>query len=564
MPQFKRSLPWLAVCAACAAWTAPPAAAQQPDAGSLLRELRPLPAPPAPPAAAVSTPAAPRVAGPAAATVTVSSFRLTGVRLLPEAALQAALAPYRDRPLSFEALQQAADAVAAVYSQQGYLVRAQLPPQDLASGVLTIAVIEGRLADVRTDLQGGGSRLREATAQRFMLARQQLGQPLRADHLQRGINLLNDLPGVQADLVLEPGAQEGESRAVVRLRDKPLVSGVLQADNVGVRSTGSARLLANLALDGALGLGDQAALTALKTTHSSYARLGAGLPLGGDGLRLGLAASALRYAYDADGRHFDGDAKTLSASAIYPLVRGNARNLNLLLNADHKRFGNRIAGVVVNDKTIRLGTVTLSGDQRDDLGGGGYWAASLGLGAGRLNLSGNASDLAVDQAGAGRQGSFSKLALSLARLQQIDARHSAWLSVNGQAANKNLDSAEKTGLGGSSGVRAYGAGAASGDNGWLLTAEWRWAPLDTLQLSAFYDRGGVQRDRRPFAGTAQPNTLVVAGAGVGLRWIAPQGINLSASAAWPVQDNKLSAAALLAADGTRSAPRVWLTLSKSL
>ena len=551
----------LALCV-CAVMSA--SAQQQPDAGSLSREAerreQTLPQRSTPPTEPGSTvaPAAPTLS------VRVDGYVLSGVTLVPETELQKSLDPYKGRTLSFKELQKAADAVAAAYRQRGYLVRASLPEQDLSTGMVKIAVVEGRLSGLRVDTGGKPTRLQEATVRRFMLARQQMGQPLQADALQRGINLVNDLPGMKADLVLEPGQRDGESQAIVRVREGALVNGHVQLDNTGVRSTGSVRLLGNLNLDDPLGLGDQAGLNLLKSEGSTYGRLVYGLPLGGDGLRLNGAASMLDYAYNASGTRFAGTAHIASLSMTYPLHRASDSNLSIGLNVDSKRFENTAAGVELNNKRARVGTLSLSGDLSDALGGGGVWLGGLNWVNGDFDLSRNAGDFSVDQAGAQCNGSFTKWQWNLARLQQISPRSSGWLAVSGQRAGKNLDSSEKFGIGGPGGVRAYPAGEASGDDGWLLTAEWRYQLDANVQLSGFYDRGGIQRDHQRYSGTANPNTVVLSGAGVGARWMLGGDLVLSASAAWRIGENPLRDAGGMDSDGTRRKPRLWLSVSKTL
>jgi len=93
------------------------------------------------------------------------------------------------------------------------------------------------------------------------------------------------------------------------------------------------------------------------------------------------------------------------------------------------------------------------------------------------------------------------------------------LSVNGQQASKNLDSAEKMSLGGPFAVRAYPSGEASGDKGYVATAEIRHT-LDQqllpgqLMLSGFIDSGMVEINAKPFI--QGDNQRRLSGAGVGL------------------------------------------------
>ena len=102
-----------------------------------------------PASAALPTPAP---VAEAEATTLVSGFDLQGNSLLDPAALQALLQRWLG-PRTLAELGQAAQAVQAQYSRAGYgAVVAYLPPQAVANGTVTIAVLEGRLA--RVTVQG--------------------------------------------------------------------------------------------------------------------------------------------------------------------------------------------------------------------------------------------------------------------------------------------------------------------------------------------------------------------------------------------------------------------------
>lgn len=165
-------------------------------------------------------------------------------------------------------------------------------------------------------------------------------------------------------------------------------------------------------------------------------------------------------------------------------------------------------------------TLTLNGDARDALLGGGISVFSLAYNGGRLNIETPAART-IDDATARANGRFDKWNLNLLRMQSLSERLSAYFSLSGQKANKNLDSSEKFILGGANGVRAYPQGEASGDSGYVATAELRYALNfsslpGVLQPFMFVDAGGVTINQSPFAASA--NTRHLAGGGIGLSW----------------------------------------------
>jgi hemolysin activation/secretion protein len=189
----------------------------------------------------------------------------------------------------------------------------------------------------------------------------------------------------------------------------------------------------------------------------------------------------------------------------------------------------------------------------------------VNVGSGRVNLSANAASLAADQAGPRTAGAYTRLSWNLARLQSLSQRSSLWLSGSGQVARSNLDSAEKFGLGGANGVRAYPSLEGSGDSGWLATAEWRYGMRDDLQWGAFYDHGEVRVSHdSSYAGAPAINQLVLKGAGVGLNWSAFGRYTVRARVAQRIGGNPLASPTTgNDSDGSLRRTRVWLALVAS-
>ena len=100
------------------------------------------------------TPTAPRAAPeakPDQTTLVVKRFDLQGVQLLSTDVVQDSLKAWRDRPVTFDDLQKACEAVEALYRKKGYIVQAILPQQKIADGILIIQVIEAKLGAVIVD-----------------------------------------------------------------------------------------------------------------------------------------------------------------------------------------------------------------------------------------------------------------------------------------------------------------------------------------------------------------------------------------------------------------------------
>jgi hemolysin activation/secretion protein len=540
-----------------------------PDAGSLLREERREPRT-VPPAASEIAPIPASTQAPTAGVrFTVTSFRLQGVTLLPEADLQAVLAPWCNRPIVFADLERAEQAVADAYRARGWLARPQLPQQDLVGGVVTLRVTESRLGEVRIDDDGLSLRFDRGRILLAATARQQPGQPLRLDDLDRAVNLLNDTPGLHASAALAPGTKPGETDLVIKPQDQPAWSGKLTLDDDSPRATGAVRLGVDLALNSPTGIGDQAVLDASSTgAGNAFLSLAYTRPVGNDGWRVGLNGSLMEYrlgqTFAPLGAH--GNSGTYGLRATYPLVRSSRRNAALTLSAERSRLLNVAGGVVVSDKRLTDLGVGVDGDASDDLGGYGDTQWGLALTSGRVDLSANAADERADAAGPRSAGRDIRLAWNLARLQQAGRSGAIWLSANGQFADRNLDSAAKFSLGGAHGVRAYPALEGTGDNGWLASAEWRVPVLPGLQWLAFYDQGSVRVNQHAdFAGAPARERIDLRGVGMGIHWALFDRASLRAQLAHRLGTNPLADPATgHDSDGSLHALRLWLSLAASL
>ena len=563
MPRAPQSLSPLAACLFLI--LASTAQAQTPPTGEdLLREAeraasrtrRPDLPPPAQPAP--SKPAA-------SVAVVVKRFDVQGAKLLDAETVQAVLKPWVGQTSDLASLQRAADALVEAYRRSGYLARAWLPEQEIRDGVVLIRVAEGRLSGLRIENRGAPRALPEARVREFMLARQREGEPLRTDDIQRAVTLLNEMPGMHAASVLEPGEKDGDSRIVVAVTDAPLVTGSALLDNTGARATGEARALVNLALNGPLARGEQWTLTTFASEGSKYARAGLSLPAGNDGLRASVQASGLHYGYSLNTVRYSGNANTVGGTLNYPVQRSAERNLNLQGSVERKSFKNLVAGIELSRKHIDLMTLGFNLDSLDDWAGGGVWIVSGQLAAGRLDLSGNAGDLAGDQLAGGpaRNGRFAKVSGTVTRMQRLNAQQTLTVAASAQIASKNLDSAEKFQVSGPYAVRAYSVSEPSVDTGLLLAADWKYKFSDAWGVTVFHDQALGWRDERVNVATLQPNRLHLSGSGVELNWNAPGAVQVRAGLAQRHGVNPTRNPVTLAdADGKRRETRALLSLSK--
>lgn len=542
------------------------AAPTPPDAGALQQQIenelaRPLPAAPVPAPVLPAPAAAPADGG---LRVTVSAFAFEGNTRLSEARLQAVVARFTGRPLSFAELQGVAAVVAEAYREAGWVVRVALPPQELADGgVVKLLVVEARFGDVRLQREKPEQPLPVAEDRLRAMARaaQAPGAPLSSRAVDRAILLIDDLPGIAAGGALATGAGEGQTDLVLRVAPEPRWNGDLRVDNTGSRSTGAERLSANIAWASPTGAGDLASVNLLHTRGSDFARLAYRRPVGYGGWAVGVNGSAMQYELvGADFAIFRsaGSATTLGLEASYPLLRGRVGNLSVAVMPERKDYDNEAAGVTTTRYHITTLPLALNGNRSDGFLGGGSWSGSSTLTVGEVDLSGSPNE-AADALTTRTDGGFAKLGFTVLRQQRLGERHALRLRLGGQVAADNLDSAEKFYIGGASAVRAYSSSDGSGAEGLLASLEftsrlpWGFAP------ALFYDWGQVRVNvDNDFPSAPAVNRYALQGGGAALGWSHPRGFSARATWARRVGDNPNPDPKGNDQDGTLTRDRVWL------
>jgi len=521
------------------------------DAGSLQQELQkqapqlqPLPVPKAP-----SVKPKPQEAKPSEIKVTIKGFRIDGNKTLSEELIKETLKPWLGQTVAFQELQKAADSVAALYRSQGKLAQVSVPPQKINDGIVILKVLEATLGAVHIDMPNGPSRFTEDRARRYVTDANRLSEIVQTQNIERSIYILNETPGIAVSTQLEPGKNEGDVDLRVSLVDTKPVRGKLEANNYGSRSTGIGQRIVNITFDNPGSFGDQISLSNIKSSGSDYSIGSYSLPIGTDGLRLGMSGSYLDYenvgefAYPKNTAAGFGRAKTVGVNLSYPLLRTPAANANITTGADRKMYINKqvASGAISSDYRIENMTLGLTGNRFDGWGGGGVFAGSALLTKGHLIVGSESKD----KYGVNTPTTFTKINLTASRNQQLVPDQTVLsVSVSGQMASVDLDSAEKFYLGGPFGVRAYPGSQAGGSQGAMINIEIQQQLEDKFVATAFYDAGFVQQYRNKqtynanLAGTNAANSYSLRGAGVGLKR-ADQDFIFSTSIAWKLGHNPL-------------------------
>lgn len=533
----------------------------QPSAGQLLQQNRELePQPPILPEATREPELRqikPLELKPGQPTIVVKQFVFTGNTKITSSELYPIVAGFIGKSIGFDDLKLITETITEFYQEKGWLVRVILPQQDITEGVVTIRIIEAKLGGIKIDNQS--KRVSDVRVEQWIYGVIPQASELSLSELDRALLTLNDLPDVRVAGTLQEGAKPGDTILLLTVTDKPLINGQVSADNYGDSSSGTARGSALININAPLGIGDQLSLYGMYSEGNSYGRMSYTLPVGSNGLRVGVNGSSMSYRVlnsNFQSAYVNGFANTGGVEATYPIIRTRPMNLVSILNWNYNQFRNWSNGSSVpeNSYDTNVAQYGASGNLIDGLFGGGLSTASLIASSG--NIQKNASTIAGQAAGVA--GNFSKLRYALNRNQAITDSLSFYLGVSGQVASKNMDSSEQLYLGGPLNVRAYSSGQGAASQGNLTTMELRQNLPYQTQLVAFYDLGNVQMTKFNTQNLAY-NNYVLQGYGLGLNWIGPYGVSLKAS--WAQRTGQLSQAVqtYLTQNGGTSLNRFWIT-----
>jgi hemolysin activation/secretion protein len=471
---------------------------------------------------------APRApAGDNGPTLLVKGFQVTGNTIFTSEELLALVKPWVGKQAGTDQLLDAAEAIKNRYKDAGFfLTQVFVPAQEVPDGIVTLRVLEARIGETHAEVVT--ERVTPSIVDGYMRLLPK-GAAVTEQNVERPLLLLNDLPGLKVNSVLRPGASTGEADLLVKVTDDgKTFGGDGYIDNAGNESTGYIRLGADLVANGLLGQGESWTLGGLATEHNGIdiVRGGVTAPVGPYGTKATLALTYLHYnVLKLQGLDADGYAAVGSLNVQHPVIRSRNFNLFAVGGGDIKELDDRTQGGAVHDKRqLYLGHLGVTGDFRDEYFGGSLNSFTFTLNGGDNRIRTHdaiVNDLAP---GFGHQtsGMFGHVDADYQRLQAITDTTSILVSMRGQLAFQNLDTSEKSSLGGPHGVRAYAVGDGVGDDVFLGTLELRQrVPAWTLfnapfVLSAFVDGGRYKDWHDPIKDSDKYNTGTLGGYGVGL------------------------------------------------
>ncbi len=166
----------------------------------------------------------------------VREFRFEGASAFSQKDLAQVTAPFTNRSITTDELEEARRAVTLFYVNHGYVNSgAVLPDQEPADGVVTIRIVEGHVSriEVRDNHWLSDGYIRSQL-------RPWSGTPANLNELKDGLQLLRQNPNInQINAELKPGASPGEGILAVRVEDQQPFRVGLEIDNHRPPSVGA-------------------------------------------------------------------------------------------------------------------------------------------------------------------------------------------------------------------------------------------------------------------------------------------------------------------------------------
>lgn len=539
-----------------------------PLSAKLAKKIPTVPAP-EPKVAAVPVPvkAEKPTAAEAPPTIVLKEIRFKGVKSFSNDSIQTMVAKFVGIPLQYDDLLDIATTVENFYKQNNYLARVTLTQQDITEGVLTLDVMESILSKVKVeqpiDTLPSTQDLVLALLQRHSPA----GKQFNSDALDRGLSLANELPGASVSGSLHEGDEAGETELILKMYKNQSRRMELFLDNQGSRATGADRVMGNYSSANPTDRGDLLSLSTIVTKGSEYLRGSYSLPIGLDGWRAGLNASAMDYEViigDQGVKGAVGKALSQGLDFIYPIERSPKASSTLTVSAENKQFKNIMAtGNVLSEYESQVVLAQLSGVENEFNKLSGLFNYNFTYSHGQIRLQEGSSYQATDSTGNQTEGVFNKLRVNLSYLEPLSTKTDVYLGFASQFADKNLDSSEKFQLGGANGIRAYPTGEGSGSDGRMLNFELRHRLDNGVTVTGFYDWGHVDELHIPNDNNPTlKNSYDLKGFGVSAGYNFSNGVAVKGT--WATREGNNPNPKIPSGtdqDGTRDRNRFWLQVA---
>lgn len=475
--------------------------------------------------------------------VEVESIVVIGNTVFSPDEIAAVVAPFENRELAPENVQELRQRLSLLYFNAGYVNSGVVVPDEtLGPGVLTLRAIEGELQEVQ--LLDNEHLSRAYLEPRL---RRNIDSPLNINDLQNSLRMLELNPLIkQVNGVLVPGLSPGVADLRLRVKEEQPLRLGLSLDNYRSPSVGAERALVTLEHLNVSGRGDRVALALSASEGLQDAYLSYQLPLNSNDTRLKLEyqrgdSEVVESPFDE--LDIESDTESWAVSLVHPLINSLDRYVTVSAGLNHSETETSLLGspfsfsLGARDGEIAATNVSVGGEwiERGEnqvlalratlrYGLDEFGATMIPDGAARVQFDNNAKI---------PESKFTVLLTQLQYARRLPFRNSQLVfSSVWQESFDPLLSVEKLAIGGVYSVRGFRENQLVRDNGVSASLEWRVpifvneAGYSRWNLTAipFIDYG---RSWDEDSNLSTSKAAELSSVGLGLRWQPKKSINAS-------------------------------------
>ncbi len=466
--------------------------------------------------------------------------QVTGSTVYSAEQLKAIYHDQVDREVTLATVYDIAQRITSRYGSDGYVLsRAVVPPQELSprGAVVRIQIIEGYVD--RIEWPAALSKYRDFFS--YYEKRITSERPANIKTIERYLLLAGDLPGLKFKSSLKPSASKpGAATLVVEVTYKP-IDALSRFDNRGTEARGPFQTFSSITVNNLMRIHDALTLNyanALQVRELQYVAANYRQVLGPEGLTAFINGS---YSWGLPGKpvapvlHYLTRSATAEFGLSYPFIRQREKNLVVsglgFMTDDQSDI---LDFPLVRDR-LRGVRVKVDADLADEAKGVNQLNVTVSQGIAGLGATPNDNPLASRF---GARTDFTKLEVTVTRVQQLFANLSLLVAGYGQYGFTPLVSSELCGYGGRTFGRAYDPSELVADSCLLFLSELRadmpitGKELTQAQLYLFVDRGRLynHNDASEFASHFHVDAASLGG-GFRLGWLSMFQADLSVAKA---------------------------------
>jgi hemolysin activation/secretion protein len=240
------------------------------------------------------------------------------------------------RGVTLGQIETVAHEITRFYRQRGFvLAKAYIPKQRVRDGVVNLTLLLGMLGEVSVN----GNELYHTDTLNAVFDGL-LEKPVTNKMIEESLFVISDFPGLTVDGYFEPGAQVGDTRLNINVKDERRYMGHVRVDNHGTDEAGLYRFYTDLQFNNTLGLADYIRASVLQATspdNTTYWQFAYDSNFFSPRFRIGIESSRNQFVVDrtqvAD-LELNGEVDVVAFNGRYIQRRGRTRNSSYELRSE--------------------------------------------------------------------------------------------------------------------------------------------------------------------------------------------------------------------------------------